>query len=54
MGPQGMAKRKVNFTIDEELVEALALSSARRRESMSLIVREALRSQLSSELAAVA
>jgi plasmid stability protein len=47
-----VAKKVVkNFSLDEELIDALERKSATRRESMSLIVREALRSALSDELA---
>lgn len=46
-GRRVMAKKIVkNFTIDKELCEALERLSAARQESQSLIVREALRSQL--------
>jgi hypothetical protein len=39
-----MKKIVKNFALDEQLCDALARSSARRGESMSLLVREALRS----------
>ena len=38
-----------NFALDQELVDALMRKSVARSESMSLIVREALRNHLASE-----
>jgi predicted transcriptional regulator len=38
-----------NFALDQELIEELQRLSAERRESMSLLVREALRSHLQIE-----
>ena len=47
-----MAKVLKHFALDEELIDALMRTSAARKESMSLIVREALRAypQIAGEL----
>jgi predicted transcriptional regulator len=46
MGPQVANKIVKHFALDEELCDELARLSAARQDSMSLIVREALRSHL--------
>jgi Ribbon-helix-helix protein, copG family len=47
-----VAKIVKNFTIDEELVDALMRKSVARKKSMSLILREALRAYLRDEIGA--
>jgi hypothetical protein len=44
-------KAPFNVMLDPEIADALARSSASRNESMSAIVRDALRVHLASELA---
>ena len=43
-----VAKRPVNLVLDDEIIADLQRLSASRRESMSLIVRDALRSHFRS------
>jgi hypothetical protein len=50
-GGAGVAKIVKNFALDEDIIDALERKSAARKESMSLIVREALRTHLGIEAA---
>jgi hypothetical protein len=53
-GAAGVANKVVkHFVLDQELIDALMRKSAARKESMSLIVREALRAHFTENRAEI-